>query len=1354
MKKSLLLLVPLLIFAQGNLLKPAKQYNLKRSQNRLVDSQGIERATFRLKVPTQGRTAEERARNFLTSLASSSLKAAGSSELKFVKTQQTPRSSHVRFSQYVQNLPVYKSNIVVSMNQNNEVSMVMDNRQVGLKSISTVPSLSAQTAISVAQNYLGYTTKPSIEPKSELMIYNHQGETKLVYKITLVLISSEVQGDFEIVLDAQTSDIYIAENQIKNHKPSDGKQQIKKTSAQGQGYVFDPDPLSKARKSYGDQGFSDANDSDTNGADSLNNYRTLVTLNDLTLENGLYKLKNDYVALFDFDSPHETFPAFSDPNAFLFTRSEQGFEAVNVFYHIDKAARRLEELGFMGLKPSAYSGGIRCDPHGHSGADNSTFSPSSDRLIFGEGGVDDGEDADVIWHEFGHAIQDFTVAGFEGNEGLGEGFSDYWAQSYSRSVTNWTDSDLQYHYMFSWDGHNNFWSGRTTNLTAHYPENLTGDDHHDGQLWSTPLMQIFDVIGREDMDVLVLASHYYLSSNANQVANAEALLQASEDYFDGAYNSIILQTFQSYGQLSGFDQFQPARDLVATAFDSRIELRWIRPTLSPETYAILRGSEENGMYTRIDSGLTALRYTDLDVVNDSLYWYKIEARFIGGERTESTPIGVIPSANFNGKHYLVIQLGNGVSSANSANRIRAAILATGGDVSITSTLPKADELFVYNAIFVVLGSNTNKYILSSTVFSTVFKPYLNTGGGMYMEGTDTWFYDPTQGGTSAHLPYFNVSGVADDVSVSALAGVAGEFTADQAFTYTNSDQYLDVIAPQNSAFTIFTSNGGSTARVIANRGVNYRTIASSVGFAGFVDAALPNTRTILMSRYLSFFAENPEGFAKLSLSKDSLISDGISADNYSTEFSFSNVGRDSLLTYTIDVVLDQSQETTLFLPFVKSGTLNLLESRTVLAQFNPAFTYGVYTGHFLIRSNDPVDSIQIKPFRFYPHGAYQISQLSQLPDRTIDQFDSTVVSINLDTVFSFNGFSAIDYTFTQSDSSVVELSLMNSVLHLVPKAPIGESQIQITASVDTFSIHTDFTYRRLDITPPQVSLHYDWITGDSLRIRANFSEVLAEEPWLVLGTDSFSMSFLNMANFSYESTYFVDRSDEIAFRLRAHDPSSNKIDTAETFILITEQTLKKPYNLHDVLHVSWPLPQGQAVFIRLTDVVGSQLNSRFSPLTKALNIQLRTSDAITFLFNPSKSKEQAALYQKLNTQWLFFSAAKKIHIQAAGEYALIQNLDFVYLPTEPELFQNYPNPFNPNTTIKFYLNAEARVKLSIYNSVGQKVRTLLNSYLPQQRHLVEWHGENDQGQQVSSGIYFYVLQINDRQIVKKMLLLK
>jgi hypothetical protein len=98
----------------------------------------------------------------------------------------------------------------------------------------------------------------------------------------------------------------------------------------------------------------------------------------------------------------------------------------------------------------------------------------------------------------------------------------------------------------------------------------------------------------------------------------------------------------------------------------------------------------------------------------------------------------------------------------------------------------------------------------------------------------------------------------------------------------------------------------------------------------------------------------------------------------------------------------------------------------------------------------------------------------------------------------------------------------------------------------------------------------------------------------------------------------------------------------------------------------------------------------------------------------------------------------------------------------PETFavkQNYPNPFNPSTTIEYQLPQRSEVKLVVYNTLGQRVRTLLNQSVEAGYHKLVWDGRNDAGQRVASGIYIYRFSASkssgeEFRNVQKMILLK
>jgi len=94
------------------------------------------------------------------------------------------------------------------------------------------------------------------------------------------------------------------------------------------------------------------------------------------------------------------------------------------------------------------------------------------------------------------------------------------------------------------------------------------------------------------------------------------------------------------------------------------------------------------------------------------------------------------------------------------------------------------------------------------------------------------------------------------------------------------------------------------------------------------------------------------------------------------------------------------------------------------------------------------------------------------------------------------------------------------------------------------------------------------------------------------------------------------------------------------------------------------------------------------------------------------------------------------------------------LPEVYAIHQNYPNPFNPTTSIKYQLPEESMVNLTIYDVMGRKVMSLINSYRAAGYHSVQWDATNDLGQPVSAGMYIYTIQAGDYREVRKMILLK
>jgi hypothetical protein len=105
--------------------------------------------------------------------------------------------------------------------------------------------------------------------------------------------------------------------------------------------------------------------------------------------------------------------------------------------------------------------------------------------------------------------------------------------------------------------------------------------------------------------------------------------------------------------------------------------------------------------------------------------------------------------------------------------------------------------------------------------------------------------------------------------------------------------------------------------------------------------------------------------------------------------------------------------------------------------------------------------------------------------------------------------------------------------------------------------------------------------------------------------------------------------------------------------------------------------------------------------------------------------------------------------------SVVSEFEQVEVPIVFNLAQNFPNPFNPTTNIRFTIPEASNVSVKIYNVRGQLIRELKNEFMDKGTHVIQWHGDNDQGRDVGSGIYFIrVHDGNNNHAIRKSLLLK
>ncbi|MBZ0111324.1 MAG: peptidase [Thermoanaerobaculia bacterium] len=565
---TLLLVMPPLLAKRSpgptKLLGADESYQVERQGNRTVRlDTGAPITIINPGFRVAPGTPEEMARQYLAANWSSlGLQFEDLSDLEHSFTRVGKAATTVRFRQLTQGIPVLGSDVAVSINAENEVSFYTSS-YVPAHLDSAIEARSAANARSDARQILGLTAPPSWE-KTELVAYYVGGKTYLAHRVRQI-DSGSLVGEWEVLSDAISGET-LRVSDLAHYG----------TLTTGNGEAFRPDPLSTSHSTYGATGYVDGSDADT---PQLIAEIYDVFLPEITESAGVYSLVSTYAEIVDTESPFGGLHTDDDGTWDVNSRLSQTFEATNTFYHIDRFMRYLNEDLGVTVDPTQYAGGARFDPHGLNGSDNSHYTSGNGVVAFGEGGVDDSEDADVVIHELGHAIHDWVTGGSLSQvNGLSEGTGDYFAQSYSRAEpnTSWVPGDAAYHYVFSWDGHNPFWGGRTTNYGAVYPGGLSGSIHTDGQIWATCNMKIWDEIGAALMDTAMVEGLAMTGSSTNQNDAGAAVMQAAID-----------MNFPADAQQSMFDIYGtcvytvPMPDLVnifADGFESGNTSQWSSTT--------------------------------------------------------------------------------------------------------------------------------------------------------------------------------------------------------------------------------------------------------------------------------------------------------------------------------------------------------------------------------------------------------------------------------------------------------------------------------------------------------------------------------------------------------------------------------------------------------------------------------------------------------------------------------------------------------------------------------------------------------------------------------------------------------
>ncbi len=807
---------------------------------RVENTTGIPRVVYSPNYRVAKADPESMAREYLSQHAELLHHYSPDIQLTYVTTVETPAGYRVLFVEEYAGIPVYKGSIKVSLNRQQEVVFVTNGYQP-LGKFDTDVKVSESEALDIAENYLG-VEEPYTYQKIETTIFKKNLMEAVVAQKVEIIPRDKLIGDWEILIDASTGTILRVEDKA-NYQHA--------TRDMGPGWVYDPDPITAAGTIYGEGQFTDNGDQNS---DSLNNYLKEVVFDSLDAIDGTYYLSSPYAAIDDSESPYTGLYGQNTTN-FRYSRDQPEFEAVNIYFHLNKAMTYLNDsLGFN-VMPFQYEGGVRFDPHGLDGDQNAHYMHSG-YLAFGSPAnyVDAGEDQAIIWHELGHGIHDWiTYGGLSQVDGLSEGLGDYWAQSYTRSLGLLTPEDPQYDYFGQWGLQP--WGGpslRVTNFPNHYPEGLGGEVHYDGQLWSSSLMSIYDNIGRRATDTDCWEGISMTDGNSSQVDAAFAFIQADLDTYDGANLDGIVPVFIARGYLPGpvtaiFDaDITAGIDSVVTTFE---DLSFAHPgpitswEWDFENDGIIDATEPNPQHTFIGDGAYSV---SLVVSNGSDSDTLLMPDFV------SVNAGVVV---YDGK-----STGQNIHDY-SGHFISEKLDQFSVDNRYTNTLPTS--LIGFDAVFISLGNigemGTKGTFLTETQINAI-RDYATAGGKLYIEGGSFWGamqmygyadYEDVWDLFSIDNTWFELN----EQTLSQLQGQANSLGANISFDNTTqvNSWYIDHFSPNANGTVSYIEPTYGNVAIQGTGEFGQKTFYLSYSLADLVDEGSLNTRQELLLRVLEYF---------------------------------------------------------------------------------------------------------------------------------------------------------------------------------------------------------------------------------------------------------------------------------------------------------------------------------------------------------------------------------------------------------------------------------------------------------------------------------------------------------------------
>ncbi len=1273
---------------------------------------GTVRSLYNLTLPPPIGTLETSTRQCLNDYCDLFAMTDPSIELRLTDIQSSLTGRHVRFHQYYNGIEVYGAAISLHTNRSGQIRVIHNNYFPQIN-ISTAASLSPEQAIRIAITESGAfdARKP---PRANLVIFPNRdagqiGDYANAYRLAYraIVHSRQPVASWEYIIDATTGEPLHRRNLIR--------------FADGRGRVFNPNPIVALK----DSTLMDQDDA----ADAIpEEAYTDVILPELG-GNGF--LDGPYV------STRLTENRANEPTLeFNYLRDDPRFEEVMVYYHVDAVGRYLKGLGFDFIDDWQILANV------HFGRTKNAFYDDEEGSInFGDGGVDNAEDAEVIIHEYGHAILDRQVPNIYKSEGgaIHEGFSDFLSASFFSAVSDGFGDLI----VFDWAGSDDpevF--TRPVNGNKRYPEDIVGEPHADGEIWSAALWEIFEAIGRDASIRLIVESHFFLSPNAEFADGASAIFIADQELNGDVNFDLILGIMENRGF------FTPPK-LASDAFEENdtaeaaaaIELPFVNEKLSVHT-----ADNDDYYQFRLDETMQVGVGIDFQPIYGELMFTLTgpnSIELVTFETKDVTSLELVPG------DYLVAV--SGINGATNDYQL-ALIIDSHGDTPDTATPAAIGDTiesfidFSGDTDFFAFEGEKGQHIDITVITKrsdldsllVVYTP----DGELFAKNDDlfpTTARDPTpellnprgiDSRVDVELPtdgtyLIAVSNVAPPNLNAPFGGLnyaytlsIGEQTDDHAACGSGEETPLTFDTPITGAIT---AGDPASQEPHDSDGFLFKASEGTV-IALRVDVENPTQGVIFTATQLRLVDEFGETLVSIAGDPNSseLGIDGflIPADGmYCAEVTgFVGGAPDSTYTYTL--TLSEGE-----LPEDDHDDLNgvptpltvdvPVEGAISFAGDADAFQFTATAGHTITLAAGgqlahPFFELVLTLYNSDLQRLAEVQLFVEGPDSMLEGFEIPVDGTYYAEIKHF-GRSEPNFTYTLT----LTIEEGDGAGQFPPYDVNQDGKVDI---FDLVLVGQHFGEKLINATP----------TADFGQLRS----VSPEGELRLLMTPS--VTDTRQLTVSIHTTAITDLYG-YHFSIQ-YDPAVLELLTASPSPVLAA-ALPQSY-----WHISQQGTQLQLMQTRQGTLEGMTAEGSLA----------------TLVFHVKKT-QPSSLQSPIQIVDLHLadSLTRAIPMNMVDERVSMARL----FPEKPMLLQNYPNPFNPETWIPYQLSTDSEVVISIYDTQGERIRQLdlgyqhVGTYTTPDR-AAYWNGEDMYGEPLASGLYFYQIQAGAFSMSRKMVILK